>query len=74
MKDESCESSEAQRSWELIAREVRVELRKLIPLIPSMKPEELKPFIESLDSAQWMEFKAMVLDKRVDLELMKVTD
>ena len=73
MNDEEEEASGMQREWESIHHAVRVELRNLIPLISSMQPEELKIFIETLESARWSEFNAALFDKKLSLEMSKVT-
>lgn len=71
--DESNEATATQRKWQAIANELQIELRKLIPLIPAMKPDEAKALAETLESSMWLELNAGLFDKRTELELQKIT-
>lgn len=71
--DEPTEPTGMQRGWEAIALRVQAELSKLVPLIPAMKPDEVKTLVDTIDNAMMMHFRAGILDKRRDLELAKIT-
>jgi hypothetical protein len=65
------EPTAKQRSWELLAEKVRQKLMEQAEMIPAMKPDELKCFMDSIREAYWIDHYATTFDKRVDIELSK---
>ena len=61
-------SSATQDQWVEMLEAVRANLAKLIPLMPAMTIDELKTFVETLDSAQWLEIKARCWDSSLERE------
>jgi hypothetical protein len=62
-----------QDAWVAIAEQVRTRLAESIPLIPTMKVEEQKQFVETLRDAYWLHQCAVQFDKKVELELARVS-
>lgn len=65
--------SAVQDDWTNIAQLVRLEITKRIPDIGAMKPDEIEKFADAMRSIYWLEEMAHTFDKRVELELAKVT-
>lgn len=72
-RDAEDEASGLQRRQQATAAMLHDQLRKLIPLIPAMKLDEVKQLVEAIDSTLWLEYKAAIVDKRIELDLKKVS-
>lgn len=64
--NEELESAE-QTAWKEIADAIRGYIRKMAELMPAMKPEEVKTFIEATRDAMFMNEYASAFDKEVEL-------
>lgn len=72
MHDSEPVSSAEQEAWTDLADAVRSQLAKIVPMIPAMKQDELKSFIETLQAAYWFEHNARLWDKKYDDELKRL--
>lgn len=62
-----------QDAWVDLASRVRAKLGEMVNDIPAMKPEEASKFVEACNDAYWFGVRCAMYDKRVDLELARVT-
>lgn len=74
MDDDLDEPSGEQRRWLETSRKLHQKLDAMIELVPAMKPEEVKIFIDSLTQAIWLNHQAETLDKRIEKEKAKLFD
>ena len=65
--DDPCGSSE-QTAWIELAAAVRAQLLKAAELLPAMKPEEQKQFIDACREAIWLHHNALCFDKEAELQ------
>lgn len=72
MSDEGEVTSADQDAWLAMARAVREQFAKQIPLMGAMKPEELKAFVEAMGDLRWLELRAHSHDKAIENELAKL--
>lgn len=66
-------STAHQDQWVEIAEAIRGQLRKYAELMPAMKPDELKTFVEAVTAAKWLEESARTFDQDVELRERRVT-
>ncbi len=59
-------TSPEQDSWSEISEAIRMHIRKRAELLPAMKPDEVKTFIESAQSALWLEKCSVTYDVEVE--------
>lgn len=66
-------TSADQDAWVALAESVRARLAEMVPLLPAMKPDEVKTFIEAVDLAHCLHTRAVLWDKTVELNMARVT-
>lgn len=62
-----------QDAWVALWEATRQQFAALVPFVPAMKPDEVKTLVEAMQAAQWGHHQAVTWDKRVELELNRVT-
>lgn len=58
-------TSANQDAWQEIADAVRSQIAKQVPLMPAMKPEEQKDFMDVIQRALWLTHSADTYDAQV---------
>ncbi len=71
MDDET--TSADQDAWVEIAQAVREQIRRRIPDMGAMKPDEISAFVEAARCAQWFEEACHVFDRELELRRQRVT-
>lgn len=61
-----------QDAWLEVAHAVREQLRRLVPLMHAMTPEEVKTFVDAVNQALCLERGAQAFDHDVDLDLARL--
>jgi predicted ATPase len=61
MREEAM-SSAAEHQWTEIAESLRQVIAKQVPLMPAMKPDEQKQFVDMIGDVFWLEVKANNFD------------
>lgn len=59
-------ASPEQIEWEEITAAVRVEISKHVKLMFAMNPGEINSFIAAIDTAMWLEIKAVTYDNSIE--------
>jgi hypothetical protein len=72
MTDDRVTSAD-QDAWVSLAEQVRAKLAESVPLVPAMKPDEAKTFVEALQAAYWLHMNTTLFDKKAELELARVS-
>ena len=72
MTDELLSSAD-QDAWVSLVEQTRAKLAEMVPLLPAMKPDEVKAFADTVNALMWTHVKASTFDKAVSLELSRVT-
>lgn len=65
-------NADQEAKWIALADSIRAEVEKLVPLMPAMKPEEVKTLIDAAQAALWLDNRARSFEKNIDLELARV--
>lgn len=66
-------ASADQDAWVSLAQGLREGLRKCIAEMGALNPEEVKNLIEASQAAFWLHHNAATWDKRIELELARIT-
>ena len=72
MTDEGPVTSADEDAWIDIARRMRAEIEKQIPLVGAMSPTNLKIFVEAVRDIRWLNQNALTFDKDVEIEMAKM--
>ena len=59
------QGSADQIAWVEIAQAIRGQLLGMAELMPAMKPDEVKTFVETAQAAQYLDRNAMTFDRDV---------
>lgn len=65
-------SSADQDAWVELMHTIREQLAKCVPLMPAMNVEEQKTFLDTINTAFWLEQNAHTWDKDLDLKLAQL--
>lgn len=65
-------TSVEQDAWAEIAAAIREGIRKAAALMPTMKPDELKAFVETARNAVVLELDAQTFDNDIKLQMSRV--
>ncbi len=66
-------NSAQQAQWIELSEAIHVQLRKYAELMPAMKPDEIKVFVEAVREAKWLEETARTFDQDVELRERRLT-
>jgi hypothetical protein len=66
-------ASADQDAWVALCTSFRAELAKLVPLVPAMRPDEVKTLADTLQAVMWAHHQAETFDKRTELQLQRIS-
>lgn len=74
-KPDACDdgASYVQAAWQDLAADLRRALHAKIGMVPKMSADEVKDLVGAIDLAQEIEVAAAIHDKRIDLELGRLS-
>ncbi len=68
-RDMDSNQTAVQKGWIQLAAAIRMQLANACEEMGAMNPEDLKNFVETAQSAYWLEVNAFIFDNKVDKEL-----